>query len=417
MEVKTKETEIIEKAKKEGQVIELKLNQIKPYPNNAKIHTEKQVGDIRDSIITFGYLDYISVDENNVILAGHGRLQAFYQIDTSGTKQIKVLKITHLNDDEKKAYRIAHNKLSLSTGLDNIKLSTEFNSLEDTDSFNDTGFSTEEITEIWEEVNPTETKEDNFEIPKDPKYMIEQGEIWQLGDHRLMCGDANNRTEGIGMLLGSDKITAVITDPPYNTGMSEKKNCDSTRLNHMFNDSFTDEEWDKFLNRMCETIHFVMPMNSVAYIFHDWRGNYKLIPKIKKHLKLSNLIVWDKVVHGLGSDYQYTHEFINVCKKGKPKLNTHQDQEYQDVWHIQRKVGKNELHATAKPVELISRLIRHCSKESDSILDLFGGSGTTLIACEQLKRKCYMMELDPKYCSVIIERWEKLTGKEAKKLT
>ena len=182
----------------------------------------------------------------------------------------------------------------------------------------------------------------------------------------------------------------------------------------MFNDSYTDEEWENFMESFCKMYNTKLKENGVAYICLDWRRNYQLIPHIKKYFKLSNTIVWDKVVHGLGSDYKYTYELINVCKKGNPIINSHQgDKEYQDVWHIQRKIGKDEEHATKKPLELCGRAIKHASKEKDLVLDLFGGSGSTLIACEQLNRKCYMMELDPHYCDVIINRWETLTGDKA----
>ena len=181
----------------------------------------------------------------------------------------------------------------------------------------------------------------------------------------------------------------------------------------MFNDSFTDEQWENLLTAMCANYFLATKDDAALYICLDWRRSHELVPHLKNHFKFSNLIIWDKVVHGLGSDYKYTHEFIHVCKKGKPELDTHQgDKEYSDVWHIQRKMGKDEDHATKKPIELVERAIRHASKKGQTVLDLFGGSGSTLIACEQTKRQCYMMELDPKYIDVILNRWSKLTGKD-----
>ena len=221
------------------------------------------------------------------------------------------------------------------------------------------------------------------------------------------------KTDGGGALAD-----IVFTDPPYNTGMTAKpEKSSSTRLTNFFDDCYTDEEWDKFLTDACNSIDQVMKSDTVAYICLDWRRNHELIPKLKSHFKVSNIIVWDKVVHGLGSDYKYTYELLNVCKKGQPELNTHQgDKEYQDVWHIQRKIGRDDEHATKKPVELIGRALRHGSKPGDICVDLFGGSGSTLIACEDLDRVCYMMEYDPKYIDVIIDRWENLTNKKAKLL-
>jgi len=206
----------------------------------------------------------------------------------------------------------------------------------------------------------------------------------------------------------------VLTDPPYNTGMVKKEGA--TRLPHMFNDNYNDEEYHKLLKGSLTNYGEFLDKDTVLYIFLDWRRMHELIPIIKEKYSFSNLIVWDKVVHGLGSDYKYTYELIAVCKNGKPQLYTHHNKEYQDIWHIQREMGRNESHATAKPISVLSLPIKHATKEGDIVLDFFGGSGSTLIACEQLNRKCFMMELEPHYCSVIIERWEKLTGKTAVKL-
>lgn len=221
----------------------------------------------------------------------------------------------------------------------------------------------------------------------------------------------------------------VFTDPPYNTGMTaqtqsgqggtlwkgNKKPNEKARLSHMFDDSYTDEEWQEFMSVFCERYDESTAENSFIFVCLDWRRSHELVPHLKQRWKFSNLIIWDKLVHGLGSDYKYTHEFIHVCKKGKPPLasNKEGEKEYQDVWRIQRKMGRDEDHATKKPIELCERAIRHGSKYKQSVLDLFGGSGSTLIAAEKNNRYCYMMELDPKYVDVIIKRWEQFTGKSA----
>jgi DNA modification methylase len=164
----------------------------------------------------------------------------------------------------------------------------------------------------------------------------------------------------------------VFTDPPYNTGITKEKAKKGIWLTGFFNDSYTDEERQKFMEDFTAQAYGALKEDSVAYICLDRRRNYELIPHIKNHFTLSNTIVRDKVVHGLGSDYKYTYELINVCKKGKPTLNTHQgDKEYQDIRHIQRKIGKDEDHATKKPIELCARAIRHGSKKGDKVLDIF----------------------------------------------
>ncbi len=181
----------------------------------------------------------------------------------------------------------------------------------------------------------------------------------------------------------------------------------------MFADKYSPEEWETFLHDTFANYYAFTKGEAAYYVFIDWRRVGDLRKHMEETLHISNVIVWDKVVHGLGSDYKYTYELIIVGKKGNPKIQNRYDQEYQDVWHLQRKVGKNEDHATAKPVELCAKPIKHASKQDDIVLDLFGGSGSTLIACEQLKRKCYMMEISPAYIDVICQRWETFTGKKA----
>jgi DNA modification methylase len=262
------------------------------------------------------------------------------------------------------------------------------------------------------------------EPPEEP--VTQPGEIWLFCDHRVMCGDSTD-ADAVGRLMQGKKADMVFTDPPYNTGMTaktqssenggtpwkgKKKSGGSTRLSHMFDDSFTDEEWQKFMSLFCVRYSENMKQDSVAYICLDWRRSHELVPHIKNNFKLSNLIIWDKVVHGLGSDYKYCHEFIHVCKKGKPDiLNRDGEKEYYDIWHIQRKMGRDEDHATKKPIELCTRAIRHASRAGDIVMDLFGGSGSTLVAAESLSRKCYTMELMPSYVDVILRRWSEMTGR------
>lgn len=270
------------------------------------------------------------------------------------------------------------------------------------------------------ELGTGEAVEDDYEMPDEIKTDIVVGDLVTIGEHRLLCGDSTDVLQ-VEKLMNGEKADMVFTDPPYNTGMTGKtqgsttlwrgdgKKPGSTRLSHMFDDAYTDEEWSAFLQAFIANYYLAMRDDSVAYICLDWRRSYELIPVIKEHFHLSNVIVWDKVVHGLGSDYKYTYELIHVCKKGKPTLSTHQgEKEYSDVWHIQRKVGRDEEHATKKPIELCERSMRHASKKGHIVMDIFLGSGSTMVAAHQLGRKCYGMELDPKYCQVIIDRMRKL---------
>ena len=254
--------------------------------------------------------------------------------------------------------------------------------------------------------------EDDFdeEPPEEPK--TELGRIYLLGKHRLMCGDSTSEAD-VKRLMNGELADMVFTDPPYNTGMKAiEQPGEKVWLSHMFDDDYTDEEWEDFMREFCARYDESVKDDSFLFICLDWRRSHELIPHLKNHWKFSNLIIWDKLVHGLGSDYKYTHEFIHVCKKGKPPLakNKEGEKEYQDVWRIQRKMGRDEDHATKKPMELCARGIRHGSNKNDIVLDLFGGSGSTLVAADQAQRQCRMMELDPKYCDVIVRRYCKLKG-------
>ena len=238
------------------------------------------------------------------------------------------------------------------------------------------------------------------------------GEVYQLGRHRLMCGDAT-KIEDVEKLMDGQKADMVLTDPPYNTGMQQKdESTASTRLGHMFNDSYTPEQFDELLNGAFSNMVMVTKGDAAFYICIDWRKVGLLKDKIQKLMSVKNIIVWDKVVHGLGSDYQFTYELIIVGKKGNPEINNRIGDDYKDIWHIQREMGRNEDHATAKPITLLAKPITHASKQDDIVLDLFGGSGSTLIASEQLNRSCYTMELDPKYCDVIRKRYAKFLNRE-----
>lgn len=403
----------------------LSVDEVVPNPRNSRTHSEKQLTKLTNSIKRFGFNESIAINNDNIIIAGHARLEAAKR---AGLKEVPTIQLGHLTREEQKAYLIFHNKIALEAGWDNEILKEDF--LELTELGFDlewTGFEKDEIEELTNITDSDMGLTDPDEVPdigiSDP--ITKRGDVWLLGDHRLMCGDST-MIDDVEKLMDGEKADMVFTDPPYNTGMTSesqkgsgglwKGNNGSARLSHMFNDSYTPDEWQAFMASFMTSYWMLLKDNAVAYICLDWRRNHELVPHIESvGFKRSNLIVWDKMVHGLGSDYKYTYELINVCKKGKPELDTHQgdDREYSDVWHIQRKIGKNEEHATAKPVEVMERAIRHASKKNNLVADLFGGSGSTLIACEKTNRKCFMMELAPNYCDVIIKRWQKFTGNKA----
>lgn len=384
----------------------IELSKLIPYENNPRLN-KNAVTPVANSIKEYGFKNPIVVDEDFVIINGHTRRLAAIEL---GLKEVPVIIANDLTEDQAKAFRLVDNKTAEFAEWDFEKLKNELLDLENVMKFDDFGFEDFDLN-----LNEAEVIEDDFEeeLPVEPKSKL--GDMYKLGRHRLMCGDSTSITS-VERLMGGQKADMLLTDPPYNTGMVPNEKA--TRLGHMFNDKFTDEEWDGLLNGFVKNAYEVMKENSVGYIFLDWRRNHELVPVIKKHFSLSNIIVWDKVVHGLGSDYKYCYELINVCKKGKPELITNNgEQDYQDVWSIQRKIGKDDDHATKKPVELLDRILKHTRKVGNNILDLFGGSGSTLLACEQSNRNCFMMELDPRYVDVIIKRWEDFTGMKAELIT
>lgn len=383
-----------------------------PYVNNSRTHSDEQVAQIASSIKEFGFTNPVLIDEQGGLIAGHGRVMAAKKLNLT---EVPSIVLSGLTEAQKKAYIIADNQLPLNAGWDLDTLKLELETLQELDFDIDLlGFDDEFLNGLLDvQMEEGLTDEDAVpELPETPVSVL--GDIWQLGNHRLMCGDSTS-IDAVDKLMDGNKADMVFTDPPYNTGMTEKKQGDSTWLSHMFNDSYTDEEWDQFMGDFCSTYDIATAKNAFIFVCLDWRRSHELVPHLKKHWKFSNLIIWDKMVHGLGSDYKYTHEFIHVCKKGKPPLasNKEGEKEYQDVWRIQRKMGRDDEHATKKPIELCERAIRHGSKYKNIVLDLFCGSGSTLIACEKNNRLCYTNELDPRYVDGTIKRWEQFTGKKA----
>jgi DNA modification methylase len=410
----------------------VKIDDLDLDPKNARKHDAKNLRAIADSLEQFGQRKPIVVWGRTVV-AGNGTMAAARSL---GWKEIQVARVPDdWNADQVKAYALADNRSAELAEWDDKVLASQLLELDEAGfDISTLGFElpVEDLLDVVED-----------ELPEEVELKSKLGQVWKLGRHRVMCGDSTD-VHSVKRLMNNDLANMVFTDPPYNTGMKAKTNDKDTWLGHMFDDDYSDAEWNVFLKGFTSVLPEVVAKDCALYISFAWKRNHELLPFLLKHFRLSNIIVWDKMVHGLGSDYKYvyeiinvlkagepkfnvdadnelpdvpieypeTYELINVFKTGKPELNTFQgdDREYQDVWHIQRVMGKNDAHATAKPLELCGRAIRHASKKGEIVLDLFGGSGSTLVAAEQLGRVCYMMEFDPKYVDVIIARWEKLTG-------
>ena len=382
-----------------------------PYAKNPR-KNDKSVEVVMESIKEFGFKNpIIAVKETKEIIAGHTRLKAAFNLEM---KEVPVIYADDLTPEQVKAFRIMDNKSTEIAAWDFDLLKEEFYDLEGTDMFNFTGFTDQEISSIWDK----QVEEDEFEIPKEPKYKIKQGEIWQLGNHRLMCGDSTKK-EHIDKLMSGNKADMVFTDPPYNVDyeggfgrqtMAEEKK----KWSKIKNDNMNKEDWiifcKEFMSRMKENV--IGPV----YIFMSC----KELPTMQNAFievggHWQSTLIWKKerFVFGM-KDYKSDYEpFIYGWFE---KRNWSGPQNETDIWDLSRDKPSDYVHPTQKPIELACKAIKNSSIEKNIILDLFGGSGSTLIACEQLNRICYMMELDPYYCSIIIERWENTTGKKAVKL-
>jgi len=405
------------------------LSELKPYEKNSRVHPPTQIKQIAQSIKEFGFLTPVLVAADNTIIAGHGRVEAAKQLRI---KEVPCVEVSHLTEAQIKAYVITDNKLALNSTWDEKILSEELEELfKDGFATEVLGFSGSEFTAFFKETQEA-IQIDEDDVPDEAKETVVQlGDLWLLDNHRLMCGDSTN-LDHVALLTNSVQADMVFTDPPYNTGMTAEKNLagrdpkkwlnkngkpslgHKTLLN-VFNDDYKPEEWLAFIDGFCLALDSATKENCFIFICLDWRRSFELVPAIKKLWHFCNLIVWDKVVHGMGSDYKHTHEFIHVCKKGKPSLAKNKQGffEYQDIWRIQRKTGADKDHATKKPVELVERAIKHASNPGGIVLDLFAGSGTTLIAAEKTGRICHTMELSPTYCDTVIRRWQNYTGKRA----
>lgn len=387
---------------------------IQPYQKNAKKHPKKQIAQIAASIKEFGFNQPIIVDKEGTIIVGHGRYEALKVLGREVTPDM--VQVVDLTEEQAKSYRLADNKLNESE-WDMDLVIEELKGL--TEPYLDlTGFNKDLIIE------PDEKDDEVPPLPEEPTSKL--GDLYQLGQHRVLCGDST-KIEDVELLMNKHLADLVVTDPPYNTGMGGKnttfdydwskgKKNEKAWLSHMFDDNYTDEEWAKFLTDFF-SLYFAYTKGDCAfYVFIDWRRVGDIRGEMEKIMDVKNVIVWDKKVHGLGSDYKSTYELCIVGKKGAPEISNRYGLDYQDIWRLQREMGRNKDHATAKPVELCEKPIKHASKADDIVMDLFLGSGSTLIAAQKTGRICYGMELDPKYVDVIVKRWEDYTGEKAVKL-
>lgn len=394
------------------EIIYKKVQDLIPYVNNSRTHSEEQVNQICASINEFGFTNPLLIDEKDSIIAGHGRLMASKKL---GMEEVPCIVLEGLTEAQKKAYIIADNKMALNAGWDEELLKIEIENLKELDfDLELTGFSVDELDDILGAEEEKEVVEDDFEIevPEEPKSKL--GDIYQLGNHRLMCGDSTN-IDDIEKLMNGKKADMVFTDPPYLMGFTGNVHADGSKsfnAKHgaIKNDKMSREDGDKFILDIFTNIKL---FNKGAYYVCFYRLGldyiFRALDKLENQYKA--LIIWNKGNHTL-SNSDYMSKYEPIVYGWFDSHLFYGNRSNFDIWDIAR-TQKNELHPTMKPIALCQKAIENSSKKEDIVLDFFGGSGSTLIACEQLNRNCYMMELDPKYIDVIIDRWENLTGEKA----
>ena len=380
-----------------------------PYVNNSRTHSDKQVTEIASSIKEFGFTNPVLIDKENTIIAGHGRLLASKKL---GLKEVPTILLENLTEAQKKAYIIADNKLALNAGWDEELLSIELKELDELGYDTSlTGFSEDELSDILDKPI-TKGLTDEDEVPEDVEPIVEKGDIWQLGNHRLMCGDSTNITD-LDKLLNKIKADLVFTDPPY--GLDYSGGRTQVVKKKTYGKLLNDNLQDKDLGSLIQFIFSYIKKEADVYVCVSPLFQKPFLDMINElGKKVDAVIVWDKKNAGLGyMKYRRQCEFILYVNGKSFKKGDKSDF---DLWSISKDNTKEYKHGTQKPIELIERAINNSSKSEDIVLDLFGGSGSTLLACEKTNRINYSMELDKKYCDVIIKRWENFTGKKAERI-
>ncbi|SLN63387.1 Modification methylase DpnIIB [Roseovarius litorisediminis] len=406
-----------------------KVDDLNPYVGNARTHSDKQIAQIAASIRQFGFTNPILIDYANGIVAGHGRVAAARKL---GCTEVPVIELAHLSDAERRAYVIADNRLAELAGWDHEILAIELQALSDMDLDFDleiTGFETAEIDLLLDDVDHSEhDPADDVPEPAPGPAITRPGNIWHLGRHKLICGDALD-AENYRLLMGDERARAPFTDPPYNVKIDGHV-CGSGKVKHrefaMAAGEMDKSSFTNFLHDALAAMADVSVDGAIHYVCMDWRHMDELSAAGEGiYSELKNLVVWAKTNGGMGTFYRSRHELIFVYKVGTAKhLNTFglgETGRYRtNVWDYPgvNSFGGNQedlaLHPTVKPVALVADAIRDVTRRGDIVLDGFGGSGTTLIAAERTGRVARLIELDPQYCDVICRRFEALTGNSAR---
>ena len=375
-----------------------------PYVNNARTHSKEQITKLRSSLREFGFINPVIIDRDFNVIAGHGRIEA---AKAEGITEVPCVYVDHLTEAQKKAYILADNRMALDAGWDEELLAVELSELQDLGyDLAMTGFDEKELADLFSDKTDSDAKDDDFDLTAalEKASFVQRGDVWTVGRHRLMCGDATS-ADDVNTLMGSVKANLILTDPPY--GVSFKSASGLT----IQNDSMKNEEFYTFLLSAFQCMADHLEKGGAAYVFHaDTEGLNFRRAFIDAGFHLAGCCIWVKDSLVLGrSDYQWQHEPVLYGFMQNGKHNWYSDRKQTTIWNFD-KPKRNANHPTSKPLDLLGYPIGNSTQENAVVIDTFGGSGSTLMACEQMNRICYMMELDE---SVILRRYVEDTGDAA----
>lgn len=380
------------------------LSKLVPYVNNARTHSPEQITKLRSSLREFGFVNPVIIDQDYGIIAGHGRVMAAKE---ECIEEVPCVFVDYLTEAQKKAYILADNRFAQDAGWDEELLRIEIESLQGADfDVSLTGFDPDELADLFADDSDSDVKDDDFDLSAalEKAAFVKKGDIWTVGRHRLMCGDATS-AEDVAALMDGKRANLVVTDPPY--GVSFKSSDGLT----IENDSMKGDEFYQFLLAAFKNVVANLEKGGAAYVFHaDTEGlNFRRAFQ-DAGFHLAGCCIWVKNSLVLGrSDYQWQHEPVLYGFLQNGKHPWYSDRKQTTIWNYD-KPKRNKNHPTSKPLDLLGYPICNSSQENGIVIDTFGGSGSTMMACEQSGRICYMLELDEKYASVILRRYVEDTG-------
>ena len=380
------------------------ISKLVPYVNNARTHSPEQVMKLRSSLREFGFINPIIIDRDYGIIAGHGRLFAAKE---EGITEVPCVFVDYLTEAQKKAYILADNRMAMDAGWDEELLRVEIEALQgEAFDVSLTGFDEKELADLFKDGSDSDAEDDDYDLSAalEKAAFVKRGDIWTVGRHRLMCGDATS-AEDVAALMDGRKANLILTDPPY--GVSFKSSSGLT----IQNDSMKDEEFYRFLLASFKNMADHLEKGGAAYVFHaDTEGLNFRRAFIDAGFHLAGCCIWVKDSLVLGrSDYQWQHEPVLYGFMQNGKHPWYSDRKQTTIWNF-AKPKRNANHPTSKPLDLLGYPIGNSTQENAIVIDTFGGSGSTLMACEQMNRTCCTMELDEKYASVILRRYVDDTG-------